>query len=263
MRTQTIKLNFKVAILIAFSGLFLQSCSSDDDAITYNAPTISNFEYGEGSIHSTDQVAFKGSDIHVEAHIEAEAKISSILLSIHSHDLTPGDGEENWGFEKLYTDSEYLVLNPTFHEHVDVPLNIPAGEYHIELLVTDELGNSTEMDGHLQILDPIILSNIAIDETVVRGTDFHAEFQIYAINKVNSVTVDIHAHGLTPEPGEVEWDFEEVFQEGYSNQTEVEFHEHIVVPITAPVGEYHIIFTVEDNDGNTAEYETHIDVITN
>ncbi len=254
------KSNFKFLAIVAFVGILLQSCNNDDDGPAPNAPVISNFEYGEGSSHSTGQVAYKGSDIHLEAEISAEAVVKSITLSIHAHDLTPGDGEVDWDFEKVYTDSKYLVINPTLHEHVDVPANIPAGEYHIELKVTDELGNSTEVEGHIHVLDPITLSDISISETVVRGDDFHAEFIINAVNGIHNITVDIHAHGVTPGEGETEWHYEEIFSEGFHDLTEAEFHKHIDVPTTAPAGEYHINITIEDEDGNIKEYETHIDV---
>lgn len=266
MKTKTIKsnimkTNFKSLAIIAFLGISLHSCSSDDDASpVLNAPEISDFEYGEGSAHSTEKVAYKGSDIHLEAVINAEATVSSITLVIHGHDLELGEGEVDWEFEQVFTDANYLVINPTFHEHVDVPTNIPAGEYHIELLVTDELGNSTEVEGYLQIMDPITLSDISIDATVARGEDFHAEFMIYAVNGIHNITVDIHAHGITPGKREVEWDYEEEFLEGFHEETEAEFHKHIDVPVTAPAGEYHMIFMIEDEDGNTKEYETHIDI---
>ena len=253
------KTNFKLIAIALFLGTFLFSCSSDDDE-NFGAPTISGFEYGEGSSHSTEQIAYKGSDIHLEAEIMAEATVSSITVSIHSHDLTPGDDEVEWDFEQIFTDSNYLVINPTFHEHIDVPEDAPAGEYHIELLVIDEEGNSTEVEGYIQILDIITLSDISIDTTVARGNDFHTEFMISAVNGIHNITVDIHAHDITPGDGEVEWDYEAEFEDGYHEETEVEFHEHIVVPDTAPAGEYHMIFTVEDENGNTEEYETHIDV---
>lgn len=259
MKTNIMKTNFKFLAIIAFLGTFLYSCDSDDDP-ALNAPVISNFEYGEGSEHSTEQFAYKGSDIHLEAEINAEATVSSITLSIHAHDLEPGEGEVDWDFEKVYTDAKYLAINPTFHEHVDVPTDIPAGEYHIELTVTDELGNSTEVEGHIQIVDLIVISDFSIDESVARGNDFHVEFMIDAVEGIHSITVDVHAHGLTVGAGEVEWDYEEEFLGDYHEQTSVEFHEHIDVPATAPIGEYHVIFTVQDEDGNTKEFETHIDV---
>ncbi|NJX14077.1 DUF4625 domain-containing protein [Tamlana crocina] len=261
MKATMIKSSFKFLAMAAFVGLSFQSCSNDDDSVSLNAPVISNFEFGEGSTHSTDPVAYKGSDIHLEAEINAEATVKSISLSIHSHDLTPGEGEVEWDYEMVYTDSKYLVINPEFHEHVDVPSNIPAGEYHVELVVTDELGNSTEIDGHIDIMDPIAISDVSIDETVARGSDFHAEFMINAVHGIHNIAIDVHAHGLTPGDGEVEWDFEEIFDgDKYHGKTEVEFHEHIDVPATAPAGEYHIEFTVEDEEGNTTSYDAHIDV---
>jgi len=261
MKTISMKPNLKFLAIVASAGLFLQSCSSDDDStIVLSAPEITNFKYGEGSSHSTEQVAYKGSDIHFEAEITAEATVSSITLSIHSHDVALAEGEVAWEFEQVYTDTDYMVINPTFHEHVDVPSDIPSGEYHIELLVTDELGNSTEVEGHIEIMDTITLSDFSIDSTVARGEDFHAEFMILAVNGIHSITVDIHAHGLEVAEGEEEWDFEMEYLEGYHEETAVEFHQHIDVPATAPAGEYHMVFTVEDEDGNTKEYESHIDV---
>tara|TARA_R110002020_G_scaffold114593_3_gene263562 strand:- start:77474 stop:78247 length:774 start_codon:yes stop_codon:yes gene_type:complete len=253
------KVNFKFLAIVTFLGL-LHSCSNDDDSPVLNAPTITNFEYGEGSTHSDAQVAYKGSDIHFAAAISAEATVSSIVLDIHAHDLVLGEGEVEWDYEQVFTDSEYLAMNPEFHEHIEVPADIPGGEYHLTLTVTDELGNSTEIEGHIDILDPIELSEIFIDPTVVRGTDFHAEFIVLAVNGIHTISVDAHAHGIEPGDGEMEWHYEQIFEEGYHDQTEVEFHQHIDVPATAPVGEYHIVFTVADENGNTKAYDTHLEV---
>ena len=105
------KSNFKLLVLFTLVGLVFQSCSDDDGEIQLSAPTISNFEYGEGSEHSTEQVAYKGSDIHLEAEITAEATVSSISIDIHAHDLEVGEGEVEWDFEQTYTDADYLVIN--------------------------------------------------------------------------------------------------------------------------------------------------------
>ncbi|WP_339714685.1 DUF4625 domain-containing protein [uncultured Kriegella sp.] len=265
------KKKFKSLAIIALLGIFLHSCSSDDDATpALSAPEISDFEYGEGhhdedgdEDHDHDSVeayAYRGSDIHLEAEITAEATVSSITVSIHSDEVTASGDEVDWEFEQVYTDANYLVINPTFHEHIDIPANIPVGEYHIELLVTDELGNSTEVEGHVEIIDTITISGFEMDESVDRGEDFHIEFMIDARNGIHEVLVDVHGHDLPVGEGEEEWDFEGDFSEKYHELTEGEFHEHIDVPATAPVGEYHIEFTIVDEDGNTKEYETHIDV---
>ncbi|UII26834.1 DUF4625 domain-containing protein [Fulvivirga maritima] len=252
--------------LVCFSTFM--ACSDDDDETpSLPAPTITDFEYGAGSDHSTDPVAYKGSDLHMEASIEAEATVQSITLTIHGHDLELADGEEEWDLEQVFTDEKYLVKNPSFHEHIDIPANIPAGEYHITLLVTDEAGQTAESEGHLEIMDgdastgEISYSDLSIDETVVRGTDLHAEFMIDAHHGIHHIIVDIHGHDLTVGAGEEEWHFEQEFEDGYHGESEVEFHEHIDVPANAPVGEYHATFIIEDEEGNELEFESHIEVV--
>lgn len=242
------------AMLITAVFAFLVSCSEDDEP-TLEAPVISNFAFGEGSDHSTEPVAYKGSDLHMEADIVASANIASISVEIHGHDLTPAEGEEEWDFEQTFTDEKYRVRNATLHEHIDIPANIAAGEYHITLTVTDEAGNSTETEGDLEILDVIAYSDFSMDETVARGSDVHAEFMINAIHGVHHVMVDIHGHDIVVGEGEVEWHYENAFEEGYHGETEVEFHEHIDIPATAPAGEYHATFTIEDEEGNVQEFE--------
>lgn len=38
------------------------------------------------------------------------------------------------------------------------------------------------------------------------------------------------------------------------------FHGHLDVPANAAAGEYHVIFTVEDEEENTVEHEIHFEV---
>lgn len=248
-----------LALAVVLLGA-LGACSDDDDEPNPDGPVILSFEYGEGSEHSTEPMAYKGSDIHMEAEIDAPATVSSISVEIHAHDLTLAEGEEEWEFEQTYTGDKYLVKNPTFHEHVDIPTSIPSGKYNIIITVTDKLGNRVESEGQIDILDAITLDNISIDESVVRGSDLHAEFRVNAVHGVHHVVVDIHAHGLSVGEGETEWHYEGEFEEGYHGETEIEFHEHIDVPSTAPAGEYHIVITVEDEEGNTSKIDSHLEV---
>jgi len=245
--------------LLSILGLTLFSCQDDED-VNFDSPVISEFKFGEGGTHETDGTAFRGSDLHLEASIMAESTVASVTVTIHGHDLEVGEGEEEWDFSQTYTDDKYLVKNATFHEHIDIPSNVPVGEYHVTMEVTDKSGKISEVEGHLEVMSPVTISDFGMDETIARGSDFHVEFMINAVHGIHQITVDIHAHGITPGAGEVEWDFEEVFEEGYHGLNEVEFHEHIDVPSTAPAGEYHVTFIVEDEDGNTIEYESHIDV---
>ncbi|WP_339926388.1 DUF4625 domain-containing protein [uncultured Cyclobacterium sp.] len=248
------------AFLIPLLALAMFSCQEDED-MTFDPATISGFEMGEGSSHSTEPVAYRGTDLHMEATIIANANVASITVSIHAHDLEVGEGETEWDFEKVYTDPKYLVKNPAFHEHIDIPATAPAGEYHVVLEVTDIAGNTSEIEGHLEIRNLVHISGFEMDAEVVRGEDFHVEFLIAAAHGIHSVTFDVHAHGLSPADGEISWDYEKEFEEGYHELSEVEFHEHIDVPANATAGEYHVVFTVEDEEGNVSEFDTHIDVL--
>ena len=91
--------------------------------------------------------------MHVGADILAQVRVSSITLEIHGHDLVPAAGEVEWEFDKEYKDAKYLVLNPEFHEDIQIPANIPSGEYHVKLTVTDEAGNSTVAEADVDIVD--------------------------------------------------------------------------------------------------------------
>lgn len=252
----------KHLLLITLLGAVLFSCQDDEDP-TLEAPIISEFHFGDGGSHSTDGNAYRGTDLHLEAVIMAQANVSSITLTIHGHDLTVGEGETEWDYSETFTDSKYMVRNPVFHEHLDIPATAPQGEYHVVLEVTDQTGQTAEIEGHLHILAPVSVSDLEMDESVERGSDFHLEFMIQAVHGIHQISVDIHGHGIAIGEGETEWHFDQIFEEGYHGLTEAEFHEHIDVPSTAPAGEYHMSITVEDEDGNTSVQEAHIAVTSN
>lgn len=155
----------KPFFFFALALFVLQSCSEEDDDILVAAPVISNFEIGgaHDEEHSDDEhsdedhegeaVAHKGESMHVGADILAQVRITSITLEIHADEVQPGAGEVEWDFDQVYTDAKYMVLNPEFHEDIQIPANIPSGEYHVTLTVVDERGNSTSAEGHVDLMD--------------------------------------------------------------------------------------------------------------
>lgn len=152
----------KPLFFFALAVFALQSCSDEDDDVMVSAPVISNFEIGgahdedhEGDDHDHEgeAIAHKGESMHVGADILAQVRVSSITLEIHSDEVQAGAGEVEWDFDQVYTDAKYLVLNPEFHEDIQIPANIPSGEYHVTLTVVDERGNSTSAEGHIDIMD--------------------------------------------------------------------------------------------------------------
>ena len=142
-------------ILFAFltTTLFI-SCTDDE----IQPPVVSNVEVGavhdEGAedVHADEGIAHPGESMHIGADILAFSRITSITVDIHSDEITPAEGEVAWEFEEVYTDLKYQVLNAELHEDIVVPANAALGEYHVYIIVTDEVGNSTTAEAHFDLV---------------------------------------------------------------------------------------------------------------
>ena len=89
----------------------------------------------------------------------------------------------------------------------------------------------------------------------MRGDDMHLEADILAEGLISRIDVEIHQEGGS-------FEIEKTYTDGkYIGVKNVEFHEHIDIPADAPLGEYHLHFTVTDREGQTSLAETHIQVI--
>ncbi len=124
---------------IAFTVLF-SSCSKDDDDIVVAKPTVSGMEVGASNSH----IGYIGSDLHVEAEIEAAGKIKAVEVEIHKEDGT------GWTFSQSFDDYVGL-LNATFHKHIDIPSDAATGTYHFHFTVTDTKGNKTTVEEELKL----------------------------------------------------------------------------------------------------------------
>ncbi len=102
-------------------------------ALDKNAPKITFKEVGENDSHK----AVIGQKMHLEAQIEAPHKIAKIVVEFHN---TAAKYEK----EYTYADEKYIgETSVLFHEHPEIPIDAPEGEYHIHFTVTDAAGNST------------------------------------------------------------------------------------------------------------------------
>lgn len=140
MKTRNIRFFFLLSTLL-FG--FLSSCKKDNEEIPALAkPQISALEIGS----SNNKTVQAGSDLHLEGDILAEALIAKIEIEVHQ------EGGGQYKFTKAYTDGKYIgVKNATFHEHIDVPADAPAGAYHFHFTVTDKAGNTTTVESPLTI----------------------------------------------------------------------------------------------------------------
>lgn len=124
-------------IFLVLSFLALIIACKDEDVTP--APVISGVEIGSGN---SGRVA-RGSDLHIEAQIVAEGTISEAEVHIH------GAGwEHEVDFPQLSGKK-----NGEIHTHIDVPASATPGHYHVHISVTDQKGQTTEVEADLEITD--------------------------------------------------------------------------------------------------------------
>ena len=134
--------NFKTTLFYVAIGsmVALSSCKDDEPEATPAKPTISNLEVGEGN----SKEAIVGADLHLDAEIVAPGKIDKIKVDLHPES---GTGED---IEAEYT--EYAgLLNADFHKDLDIPSTVDTGEYHLDLTVIDQRGQSTSVEADVMI----------------------------------------------------------------------------------------------------------------
>ncbi len=139
MVSKKIKLSPVIAFFSVFV-LFLSSCKKDKEDVV-QAPVVTFTELGSGN----NKKATIGSDFHIEAEVLANGLIQKI-------DLVILEKAGSFSITKSYTDATYAgVRNATFHEHVDIPANTPAGVYTVKLSVTDKTGQTTTAEAEITI----------------------------------------------------------------------------------------------------------------
>ena len=87
------------------------------------------------------------------------------------------------------------------------------------------------------------------------GHDLHLEGNVLAEGLIKSINVEIHQEGG-------KFEIEKAYTTGkYIGVRNCEFHEHIDIPADAPLGEYHLHFTVTDQKGQQIMTEQHVQIV--
>ena len=88
------------------------------------------------------------------------------------------------------------------------------------------------------------------------GHDLHLEADLLAEGLIQRIDIEIHQEGGANKI------VEQSYTTGkYIDVRNAEFHEHIDIPADAPLGEYHLHFTVTDKHGQQTTVEDHIELI--
>lgn len=240
------KLFLGALALLATATLAFTSCSDDDIPGNEANVTFSDIEIGA----ENSKEALVGDEMHVEASIVSGAKIKQIEVK-----LTPKQGVGGNGTSYQFTDAKYTnVLNTTFHEHIDIPKELPAGAYVLALVVTDVNGaqKSFETEVMLKAVDPKapvveLTSPNDGNKTGVAGANIVFKGKITVTSPIEEIEIEFH--GAKEYPIEID---------DYKGRTGTfEFEKTVTIPAEAAAGSYHVHFTVEDADGRstTAEVE--------
>jgi hypothetical protein len=130
--------------LVSVITMGFTSCSSDDDDDLPAKPAIRLTEVG----HDNSKHTHPGHDLHLEANVVAEGLIKRIDVEIHQ------EGGGSFKINQSFTEGKYIgVRNVEFHEHIDIPADAPLGEYHMHFTVTDQRGQQTVAESHLEVIE--------------------------------------------------------------------------------------------------------------
>ncbi|MCR4603147.1 MAG: DUF4625 domain-containing protein [Prevotella sp.] len=118
--------------------------------------------------------------------------------------------------------------------------------------------SSDDDDDDLPAKPVITLTEVGHDNSCHAhpGSDLHLEATVLAEGLIQRVDVEIHQE----EGGTFE--IETAYTDGkYIGVRNIEFHEHIDIPANAPLGDYHLHFTVTDKHGQQTTAEQHLHIV--
>ncbi len=168
-------MNMKTRILLITAlfttALFFTSCEKDEEAAK---PVITLSELG----YENSKIGYSGTDLHIEAEILAEGKVDKVTIEIHPE----GDHEKStstvlhegeWEFDTTYTKFSGII-DPLFHEHIDISVDADTGHYHFHFAVTDLEGQQTVVEEELEIQQPSddVAPEITVSSAPTNGQAF-------------------------------------------------------------------------------------------
>ncbi len=171
-------------VTIALIALFFSSCSDEE---TISLPEINLTELG----YENSGIAYAGSDLHIEADVVAEGRISTITVQIHLEEEDEKSAksvlhEDEWEVDTTYTEFSGFK-NTTFHKHLEIPSSAEATTYHFHFIVTDEEGQQSLVEEELEIQYPSdsVSPEVIVSEAPASGQIFNSGETISISGLVN------------------------------------------------------------------------------
>jgi type 1 fimbria pilin len=262
-------MNTKVLFSILFSiGFMFTACNKEDDSPA--KPIVTIHELGHGDSHSNDNSATIGSSLHMDIEIVAEGKFDYIQVKIHpegEHEHA-GDHEE-WEIDTTFSGTAITGLkNLDFHKDLKIDDHAEAGDYHFDVIVVDQNGNSGSDEAELELLEQatnVTVTNLSInggehDVSKASGS-FNISFSASAdTGTLVSYSIEAHNH---PASGKEEDEYkiiDDEFTDSFTGLKMASVNKDITIETNAELGEYHVEIVIKDSEGNQKVLNGHIDL---
>ncbi|PKV50375.1 hypothetical protein ATE84_2432 [Aquimarina sp. MAR_2010_214] len=264
------KSNLKFLAIIAFLGLFMHSCSSDDDnSIAYNADInperFENIEIGNTNF----KVPQFNPDLHTEFEYTGKSKVKKIYYDINPVNVSePGVGEAKWQVsDHLIPEKHYAgQLNPHIHYHVffdpvneNFPKIRPAkGIYSLKIRIVEEDNSESLITKEFEIVKKFTGVKIGNDNHIKIGSDeLDIEFQYDAeSNTVSEIKYQMWfeewREGQNVPIGD--WDNVVIVlpENLYKNQNKPHVKHNMPIEPDSPLGDYWLNIYVKESGESEA-----------
>ena len=137
---------------------FVMSSCEKDDTDTTTPPEIYEFTAGTHPPNVNDTIVHEtGAEIILDfsARSVNDGRLDAYHIEIHDHPESGNPADEYKIIDERFDDDPNFkgLRNASVHKHLAIPGDAPLGEYHVEVIVIDEYGNSTMVDKLLYLVE--------------------------------------------------------------------------------------------------------------
>lgn len=147
----------RIILLMLIAGIII-SCEKEEELDKKTPPEIYELKAGNHDHTSTTIVKTSGAEIILDfsARSQNDGRLEKYHIEIHDHPESGLSEDEYLIIDDLFENDVKFkgTRNASVHMHIPIPEDAPLGEYHVEVTVWDEFGNTTDADTHIYIVAP-------------------------------------------------------------------------------------------------------------
>ena len=145
---------FAILLMVSFA---ITSCEKDETD-TSTPPEVYDFFAGTHPPDVSNIIVKKpGAEIIVDFSARSlnDGRLEAYHIEIHDHPEIGNPADEYKIIDDLFDNEPTFrgLRNASVHKHIAIPEEAPLGEYHVEVIVIDEFGNSTMADTLLYLVE--------------------------------------------------------------------------------------------------------------